>query len=39
MLRVLDRVLGVRGLARKVRTPTTFWEFVDQVDRLEGSRV
>jgi glycosyltransferase involved in cell wall biosynthesis len=28
MVRVLVKVLGVRGLARKIWTPTTFWEFV-----------
>jgi hypothetical protein len=44
MFRVLVRVLGARSLARKIRvlgarslgrknwTPTTFWEFVEQID-------
>jgi glycosyltransferase involved in cell wall biosynthesis len=30
MVRVLIKILGVRGLARKLRTPITFWEFVEQ---------
>jgi glycosyltransferase involved in cell wall biosynthesis len=31
MVRVLVKILGVRGLARKIRTPTTFWEFVERI--------
>ena len=31
MLRMLVKILGVRSLARKSRTPTTFWEFVEQI--------
>jgi glycosyltransferase involved in cell wall biosynthesis len=31
MIRVLDKLLGVRSLAKKIRTPTTFWEFVEQI--------
>jgi hypothetical protein len=30
MVRVLIKILGVRGLSRKIRTPTTFWEFVEE---------
>ncbi|MBS0525867.1 MAG: glycosyltransferase family 2 protein [Proteobacteria bacterium] len=30
-IRVLDKVLGVKGLARKIRTPPTFWEFVERI--------
>lgn len=32
MVRVLVKVVGVRGLSRKIWTPTTFWEFVEQID-------
>ena len=32
MLRMLGRVLGLRRLAKKTRTPMTFWEFVEQID-------
>jgi glycosyltransferase involved in cell wall biosynthesis len=32
MIRVLVRVLGAKSLARKIWTPTTFWEFVEQID-------
>src|ERR1700744_1278527 len=31
MVRVLIKILGIRGLARKIRTPITFWEFVEQM--------
>jgi glycosyltransferase involved in cell wall biosynthesis len=30
IVRVLVKVLGVRGLAKKIRTSTTFWEFAEQ---------
>jgi glycosyltransferase involved in cell wall biosynthesis len=32
MLRMLVKILGVRSLARKSRTPTTFWEFVEGLE-------
>jgi hypothetical protein len=32
MVRVLAKVLGVRGLARKTCTRTTFWEFVERLE-------
>jgi glycosyltransferase involved in cell wall biosynthesis len=34
MIRVLGKVLGVRGLARKISTPTTFWEFVERTGNV-----
>src|SRR5689334_9580377 len=37
MFRMLDRVLGVRRFARTIWKPTTFWQFVEQVDKLEVS--
>jgi glycosyltransferase involved in cell wall biosynthesis len=30
VIRMLDKVFGLRRLAKKIWTPTTFWEFVEQ---------
>jgi hypothetical protein len=32
MFRMLVKVLGIRDRTRKIWTPATFWEFVEQVD-------
>ena len=37
MFEVMVQVLGVRSLARKISTPMTFWEFVEQDNDENGS--
>jgi glycosyltransferase involved in cell wall biosynthesis len=32
LVRALVKILGIRGLSRKIRTPITFWEFIEQID-------